>query len=523
MQTHDQIVMANTPGDATEAGAASTVLAFRNIGKTFGPTVAVDDVSFELHAGEIHALVGENGAGKSTLIRILAGDHQPDQGQILLDGKPVQFGHPGAALEHGIGFVHQIPMYVPDLSITENLLLGVPFRRNGLGLIDWAAEHIAAKKDLLKVGIHADPRQPLINLGPAERQLVAVARSLRRGLSVLVLDEVTASLTELEVRTVHTQIKHLRDQGIAILYVSHRLEEIFRIADRVTVMRDGRRVATLPVAGISHRDLVNHIVGSDVDDLFSKPNASPTHAGSSPRLELAGLGDAKLKGLDLKLYPGEIVGIAGLGGSGRSRLLKTIYGEVKHTEGEIRLDGKVCRFASASDALDAGIGLVTEDRIADGFVDTLPIWKNITLPWAKRYSGRGFLKLGHERTSASRDAARVAVKMPSVDALMTQLSGGNQQKAIFARWISAPIKLLLLDEPTHGVDIRSKSHIYELIRDLTKRGVSILLVSSDTEELVGLSDRVFILSSGHFRSELSGDEINKDRILHSLLDEEEQS
>ena len=255
------------------------------------------------------------------------------------------------------------------------------------------------------MGIHADPRQPLINPGPAERQLVAVARSLRRGLSVLVLDEVTASLTELEVRTVHTQIKHLRDQGIAILYVSHRLEEIFRIADRVTVMRDGRRVATLPVAGISHRT-VNHIVGSDVDDLFSKPNASPTHAGSSPRLELAGLGDAKLKGLDLKLYPGEIVGIAGLGGSGRSRLLKTIYGEVKHTEGEIRLDGKVCRFASASDALDAGIGLVTEDRIADGFIDTLPIWKNITLPWAKRYSGRGLPEIG------ARARIRIARRRP---------------------------------------------------------------------------------------------------------------
>ncbi len=523
MQTHDQIMMANTTGETAGATAAPAVLAFRNIVKTFGPTVAVDDVSFELHAGEIHALVGENGAGKSTLIRILAGDHQPDSGLILLDGKPVQFGHPGAALEHGIGFVHQIPMYVPDLSITENLLLGVPFRRNGLGLIDWAAEHVAAKQDLVKVGIRVDPRQALSSLGPAERQLVAVARSLRRGLSVLVLDEVTASLTELEVRTVHEQIRHLRDQGIAILYVSHRLEEIFRIADRVTVMRDGRRVATLPVAGISHRNLVNHIVGSDVDDLFSKPSASPVRDGSSPRLELIGLGDSKLKGLDLKLYPGEILGIAGLGGSGRSRLLKMIYGDREHDAGEIRLDGKVCRFASASDALAAGIGLVTEDRIADGFVDTLPIWKNVTLPWTARYSARGFLKLRQERASASRDAARVAVKMPSIDALMTQLSGGNQQKAIFARWISAPIKLLLLDEPTHGVDIRSKSQIYELIRDLTKRGVSVLLVSSDIEELVGLSDRVFVLCGGRFRSELSGGEINKDRILHSLLDEEEQS
>jgi ABC-type sugar transport system ATPase subunit len=370
-----------------------TVLSFQNLSKSFGPTRAVDSVSFDVEEGEIHALVGENGAGKSTLIRILAGDHRPDSGSIFLKGESVHFTHPGAALEHGVGFVHQIPMYVPELSVTENLVLGVPFQRNRAGLIDWQAEHRAAKFDLQRVGISVDPRQSFSNLGPAERQLVAVARALRRGLHVLVLDEVTASLSEPEVRTVHNQIRRLREQGISVLYVSHRLEEIFRIADRVTVMRDGKRIATLPVRGLTQKNLVRYIVGADVENLFEKKAASATKPVSFPRLELRGVGDRKLRDINLKIYPGEIVGISGLGGSGRSRLLRMIYGINMYCEGEIHLDGSICRFKYAADALSEGIGLVTEDRISDGFVETLPIWKNITLPWSSRFSRRGVLQL----------------------------------------------------------------------------------------------------------------------------------
>lgn len=443
------------------------ILAFQNIVKRFGPTVAVNDVSFSLRSGEIHALVGENGAGKSTLIRILAGDHKPDSGALVLGGEPVSFSHPGAALESGIGFVHQIPMFVPGLSITENLMLGVPFRRNAIGLIDWGKEHAAARQSLAQVGVDVDPKRTLEELGSAERQLVAVARALRRNPTVLVLDEVTASLTELEVRTVHRQIDRLRSQGIAVIYVSHRLEEIFRVADRVTVMRDGRHVVTSSVSDLTHQQLVNHIVGSELGDLYVRQDPVQHSDNAAPALELAGVGDEKLIDLNLQVFPGEIVGIAGLGGSGRSRLLKMIYGAREPQTGEIRLNGEACRFRSITDALDAGIGFVTEDMIADGFVETLPIWKNITLPWPKRFSSHGVFRLGQERMCAVRDAGRVGVKMPSVDAMMTQLSGGNQQKAIFARWISAPIRLLLLDEPTHGVDIRSKAQIYELIAELT--------------------------------------------------------
>ena len=246
------------------------VLTFRELTKTFGQTVAVDHVSFDVRSGEIHALVGENGAGKSTLIRMLAGDYLPDSGDILLAGQEVRFAHPSEALEHGIGFVHQVPMFVPNLSITENLLLGVPFTKRRAGLIDWQAEHRAARADLAAVGLSLDPRADLETLSAHERQLIAVARALKRGLKVLVLDEVTASLSEPEVRILHSHIRSLRAHGVSIIYVSHRLEEIFRIADRVTVLRDGKAVATLDVLGLTQKELARHIVGYDVGDLFER-------------------------------------------------------------------------------------------------------------------------------------------------------------------------------------------------------------------------------------------------------------
>lgn len=501
--------------------AAAPALVFHRVTKAFGPTLAVNHVSFDVRAGEVHALVGENGAGKSTLIRILAGDHQPDSGSILLSGVAVKFSHPFAALESGIGFVHQIPMYVADLSVTENLRLGSRFLKTRVGLIDWSAEHTQAGEVLSQVGLSIDPRRRLGDLGPAERQLVAVARSLQRNPSVLVFDEVTASLTEPEVTIVHEQICRLRDRGIAIIYVSHRLEEIFSIGDRVSVMRDGRHIITTDIRDLTHRALVGHIVGSDVGDLYAAKSAPQAASDAPSRLELVNVGDTKLQNLNLKVGPGEIVGVAGLGGSGRSRLLRMIFGESEGYSGEIRVDGKSCRFRSALDAIEAGVGLVTEDRMEDGFVSTLPIWKNVTLPWSSAYSTGGVLNLRKERRAALQDAGRVTVKMPSIDALMAQLSGGNQQKAIFARWVSSPVKLLLLDEPTHGVDIGSKSQIYDIIRSLTQRGVSVLLVSSDLEELVGLSDRVVVLSHRRFQSELTGEDISKDRILHNLLEEEE--
>lgn len=495
------------------------VLSFRELTKTFGQTVAVDCASFDVRSREIHALVGENGAGKSTLIRMLAGDYMPDSGDILLSGRPVIFTHPSEALDHGIGFVHQVPMFVPNLSITENILLGVPFTRRRVGLIDWQAEHQAARTDLAAVGLSLDPRADLETLSAHERQLVAVARALKRGLKVLVLDEVTASLSEPEVLTLHSHIRSLRKHGVSIIYVSHRLEEIFRIADRVTVLRDGKAVATLAVEGLTQKELARHIVGYEVGDLFER-RTTKAESTKAPRLVVEGLSDERLRNVSFSASRGEVLGVCGLGGSGRTRLLKMIFGLIPHTSGTIMIDGQHCEFRDSAMALAAGVTMVTEDRIEDGFVQSLPIWQNVTLPWARLFRRWGFLQLREEKQAAYRNTSRLGVRMPSIDADMNELSGGNQQKAIFARWITGPLRILLLDEPTHGVDIRSKSQIYDIIRELAVEGVCVLLVSSELEEIEALCQRALLLHRGEMIDELQGAEIAKDRILHRLLADE---
>jgi ABC-type sugar transport system ATPase subunit len=493
------------------------LLEFRGVTKSFGPTLAVDKVSFDVRRGEIHALVGENGAGKSTLIRVLAGDYRPDAGEIMLAGELVHFAHPREAIEQGIGCVHQIPSFVPNLSIAENLLLGLPLERRRAGLIDWQAEHRAAREDLARVGLAVDPRVELEVLSTHERQLVAVARALKRGLRVLVLDEVTASLSEPEVQILHTRILRLRDRGVSIIYVSHRLEEIFRVADRVTVMRDGKRIVTLPVEGLTQRTLARHIVGAEVDHLFEKKATASVRLAKHPALVVRNLTDEKLKSISFELHRGEILGVCGLGGSGRTRLLHMVFGARPIVSGEILMSGQRQEFSDSADALRAGIALVTEDRIKDGFVQSLPIWQNITLPWARKFSRYPFLNLAEERRAAREGARRVGVKMPGIESLMTELSGGNQQKAIFARWTIGEAQILLLDEPTQGVDIRSKGQIYDIVRELAAEGVAIILATSEFEEVEALCNRALLLHRGEIVAELVGDEISKDAILQMLL------
>ena len=499
------------------ARAPPPILAVTGLAKAFGRTRALKGVDFDLVPGEIHALVGENGAGKSTLIRILAGDHAPDAGEIRLDGQPVRFAHPGDAIAGGVGFVHQIPAFVPDLSVSENYLLGLPYDRRRAGLIDWRAGHRDCREALARLGLVVDPRLPIRHLTAHQRQMVAVARAIRRQPKILVLDEVTASLSEPEVALLLDQVGRLKRSGVAIVYVSHRLEEIFRVADRVTVLRDGLRVATLAVAGLTNEDVARHIVGSEVGNLFRREEAATIAGDAVPRLSVEGLGDGRLAGIDLQVAAGEIVGLAGLGASGRSRLLRMLGGAAPCREGRILLDGVPCSYRSTRDALAQGVALVTEDRNTDGYVESLPIWQNVTLPWAHRFSRFGVLDLGRERREAAGAAARLGVKMPSVDASMTALSGGNQQKAIFARWVTGPVRLLLLDEPTHGVDIGSKAQIYDIVRGLAARGIAILVASSELEELEALCHRVLLLRGGTIGAELAGAAITKDRILHNLL------
>mgnify|MGYP001167399885 CR=1 FL=1 len=493
-----------------------SILRLARITKTFGETRALRGVDFELQPAEVHALVGENGAGKSTLIRILAGDFSPESGEIMLEGTPSRFQHPREAIAAGIGFVHQRPAFVPDLSITENFLLGLPYRHRRGGLIDWKAEHGECRESLASLGLSTDPRRPLASLSAHQRQMVALARALHRRPRVLVLDEVTASLSEPEVRILLRTVRTLRERGVSVIYVSHRLEEVFRAADRVTVLRNGERITTARVSEITESRLVRDIVGSDVGSLFSR-KADTVPAASRPLLSVRDLGDDRIRKVSFDIRENEIVGIAGLGGSGRSRILRMLFGALPHQSGEISIGGRPCTIRSVQDALAAGIALVTEDRNHDGYVEALPIWQNVTLPWLHRFRKKGLLGLGAEQRRAAEAARRFSVRMPSIHASMSALSGGNQQKVIFSRWLVGPIRVLLLDEPTHGVDIGSKSQIYAAIRQLAQEGRGILIVSSELEELQALCDRVLLLKEGAFQDELAGVEISKDAILHRLL------
>jgi ABC-type sugar transport system ATPase subunit len=411
---------------------------------------------------------------------------------------------------------------VPDLSVTENYLLGQPFARRRFGVIDWAAEHAECGAALARLGLETDPRAPLSRLSAHQRQIVALARALRQNPCLLVLDEVTASLSEPEVRMLLAQVRQLRARGVAIIYVSHRLEEVFRVADRATVLRDGRRAGTRDVEGLAQADLVRMIVGAEMTDLFRRVPASghaPSAAGLS-RLSVHRLGDHRLRDISFDLAPGEILGIAGLGASGRTRLLRLLYGDLPVRSGEILLDGAPVRFSGPAEAMAAGVVLITEDRGEDGFVEALPIWQNVTLPWLSRFRRAGLQDLGAERRHAETLCQRLGVRMPGVTAQMSQLSGGNQQKVLFARALLGKPKLLLLDEPTHGVDIASKSQIYDMIRDLARDGVSCIVVSSEFEELQALSDRVLLLRDGTTDHQLHGNEISKDNLLHHLLQSE---
>jgi len=493
-----------------------SLLQFSNISKTFGETRALKGVDFDVREGEIHALVGENGAGKSTLIRILAGDFPPDAGSMMLAGSPLRLLHPSDALAAGIVFVHQRPPFIADLSITENFLLGLPYQHRRAGLIDWKAQHRECEASLASLGLSVDPRTALASLSAHQRQMVALARALLRKPRLLVLDEITASLSEPEVRTLLDTIHKLRERGVSVIYVSHRLEEVFRIADRVTVLRDGRRISTTRLDEMTEAGLVRDIVGSDMQDLFAREDG-PVGQNRETLVSVQGLCDKRLADISFDIAKGEIVGIAGLGGSGRSRILRMIAGASPRTAGDVLLDGRPAAIGSVREALQEGIALVTEERSHDGFVETLPIWQNVSLPWGNRFRTRGFLNLRVEQRKTEEATRRFSVRMPSINASMLALSGGNQQKVIFARWVLGPVRLLLLDEPTHGVDIGSKTQIYGAIRELAHEGRGILVVSSELEELQALCDRVLLLKDGTITDELRGAEISKDAMLHRLL------
>jgi rhamnose transport system ATP-binding protein len=487
--------------------STAPLLELRDIRKSFGGVHALKGVSFELRPGEVHALVGENGAGKSTLIKIVTGAHRPDSGTLSLLGSPVVDNDPVTSRRLGVAVIYQQPALLPELSVAENIALGAEpaglWRR-----VRWAARVSRARELLGRIGAAVDPEAPVSSLSLPEQQMVEIAKALGADAKVLIMDEPTASLPEHEVRRLFRVVQDLRSQGVGIVYISHRLEELEELADRVTVLRDGNSVATKPRAELDRAELIRLMVGREVTQVFSKRAVERGEV----RLELRGV-----RGVSLQVRRGEILGLAGLVGAGRTELARTLFGLTPADAGEILLDGVPVRVSGPSAAIELGIAYVPEDRRRHGVILDLPVAANATLAVLRRLSRRGFLDFDAERALAEEAVARLQVKTPSVETPVGHLSGGNQQKVALARWLATEPRVLILDEPTQGIDVGAKSEIHALMGDLAAKGLAVVMISSELPEVLGMSDRVAVLHRGRLAGVLDRAEATQERILALAL------
>jgi len=487
---------------------AASVLELHAVSKRFGATQALDGVSLALQEGEIHALVGENGAGKSTVVKILAGVHAPDSGEVRVGGTAVDIEGPAHARALGIAVIHQEPRLFPDLSVAENVFLEHQPRRR-FGGIDWPAIQRSASLLFGDLDVSMPLDAPVRGLSMADQQLVEIARALSIEARVLVMDEPTASLSVHEVERLFAIVRRLRDRGVAVLFVSHRLAEVFELCDRASVLRDGRHVITAPIDTLTTTDLIRHMIGRDVR-LFPK---APANLGDVV-LDVRGLSrHDEFSDISFSIRAGEIVGLAGLVGAGRTEVARVLFGVSPPDAGEVRLAGEVVHFDSPSAALDAGIAYVPEDRHQDGLVLGFSISSNITLPILKRLFPRLVVRGSKERVLANQYATRLDVRMTDVEQLVGALSGGNQQKVVIARWLATRPRVLILDEPTRGIDIGAKVEVHRIVSELATTGLAILLISSDLPEVLAMSDRILVMHEGRLTAELSGDAATQERVM----------
>ena len=492
----------------------SPLLKAESISKSFAGVRALRDVSFELQAGEVHALIGENGAGKSTLIRILAGAFAQDSGRIEMDGRAIENNDPLTAKAHGIAAIYQQPALFPDLTVAENIALGLEggslWRR-----IDWRARRRNAADLLARIEARIDPEKLAGDLALAEQQMVEIARALGAKAKVLILDEPSPSLTHREVENLFRIIRGLREQGVAIIYISHRLEELEAIADRVTVLRDGVYIGTHPMPDMNRESLIRMMVGRELSAVFPKRAV----AIGETRLEARGLSSraAGIRDVSLTVHAGEIVGIAGLVGSGRTQFAEVLFGLTPADSGQVLIDGKEVHIDTPRRAIDLGIGHVPEDRRRHGLIMPMPVAANTTLADLREVSHRGLLDFEAERTVAARFVQRLGVKTASVQSIVDTLSGGNQQKVAVGRWLAVKPSILILDEPTQGVDVGAKSEIHALLCDLAEQGMAILMISSELPEILGMSDRIAVMHAGTIAGILDRTEATQEKILALAL------
>ena len=496
------------------------ILVVSNLRKRFGPVQALDGVQLEIRPGEIHSLLGENGAGKSTTIKCITGAYLPDEGEVLLEGRTIAPRSPREAELLGIGTVYQEVNLLPNLSVVENIALG-RMRTNWYGRIDWKESRRRAKEALEKLEISIPLDEKLSALPVALQQMVALARALDVDSKLLILDEPTASLDEAEVENLFRVMQRLREKGLGIVFITHFLEQVFRMSDRMTILRNGRYVATREAAGLSREALLQDMLGKAFEGMQGRPaalNASAAAAGAGrPRLEVSGLGAAgKIKRLDLQLRPGEVVGLAGLLGSGRTESARLIFGVDTAEAGSMSLDGVSVDQGRPGHSLARGIMLASEDRKTEGIFPSLTVRENIVVALQAR---RGMLRpISKEEGEAiaRKYIAAFKIKTSGPEAKISELSGGNQQKALLARWLAAEPKVLLLDEPTRGIDIGARAEIEKLIEELSAEGLSILMISSEMDEEVRCCHRVLVLRDREVIGELSGEEVSEANIVRAI-------
>jgi rhamnose transport system ATP-binding protein len=493
----------------------ATLLEAKQIRKSFGAVQALKGVSFDLCAGEVHALVGENGAGKSTLIKILTGALEPDAGEILLRGERILDNSPAKARALGVSVIYQQPALFPDLSVAENIALaaesGKPWHK-----VDWRKRRQHAAELLARVGARVSPDVRAASLSMPEQQMVEIAKALDANAQVLIMDEPTASLGDQDAANLFRLVNELRAKGTAIVYISHRFEELFLLANRVTVLRDGVSIQTCGMSEVTNADLIRLMVGRELDTVFPKHQTTLGQTVFEVRaLSCSQLG---VKNASLTIRSGEILGLAGLIGSGRTQLAEALFGLASLDGGEVLLNGQPLAVQSPSDAVRAGLAYVPEDRRRHGVILDLSISVNSTLASLGKISNaNGFLNPVAERRLANDSIATLGVKAPSADTLARNLSGGNQQKVALARWLMTNPKVLILDEPTQGIDVGAKSEIYQLIGRLAASGLAILMISSETPEILALSDRIAVMAKGEIVGVLDRAEANPDVILEMAL------
>jgi rhamnose transport system ATP-binding protein len=490
----------------------SPLLSVVDVSKSFGSTHALREVSLDLCAGEIHALVGENGAGKSTLIKVMTGLYRPDAGRLEANGAPVELRNPADAQELGVACIYQEPLVFPDLTVAENIFMGHGGTRR---IVRWRDMHERAGEILSRLEVDIDPRSVASQLTVAGQQAVEIAKAMSRDVRVLIMDEPTASLSAHEVRRLFRQVRHLAASGVAILFVSHRLDEVFELSGRITVLRDGQRISTRPVAEVTEVSLIRDMVGRELSEFFRRT----AHEPGDVALSVEGLGrQGSFEDITFELREGEVLGFAGLVGSGRTEVAEALFGVQPAETGIVRRQGVQVDIDSPKAAMGHGIAYVSEDRRRLGLSLPQSVAANISLPSLRRFVSRWWLiDRGAERQAAEVHQARLRIRTPSLSTPVGNLSGGNQQKVMLAKWLDTKPAVLILDEPTRGIDVGAKADVHELIGELAGAGVAILLISSDLPEVLAMSDRVLVMREGRQMGVFSGDDLEQERIMTAAV------